>query len=150
VPKSSAPRKRTKRPKRPVFVKLWKIHCKACHKSYELGWTGEVKYCSFCGSDQIEKFQGARQETPAERAQRNREMNGHLIDAAMRFLGGFMGFGVPLNGPPQVPNGHKPSDLEVELFKEGYRKLATKYHPDHGGNAEKMKELNQLKDRLGL
>ena len=149
MPESSAPRKRARRRTRTVFVKTWKVHCKACEKRYEMAWAADVKYCSFCASDQIDKFHGARQETPAERAQRNREMNAHMIDAAMRFLGGFM-FGAPSPHFAPIPNGHKPSELEVELFKEGYRRLAAKYHPDKGGDTEKMKELNRLKDRLGL
>ncbi|MBD2435130.1 DnaJ domain-containing protein [Fischerella sp. FACHB-380] len=31
----------------------------------------------------------------------------------------------------------------METIKSAYRKLARKYHPDNGGNEEKMAELNR-------
>ena len=142
--------KRRKRPR--PGIKIYQIHCKACGKRYELSWTGEVKFCSFCSSDQISKAVRERRETPAERDERKRHETAMSIDAGMRLINGIFGF--PMQAPP---NGFHPtppagiqSDLETELLKEGYRKLATKYHPDKGGDPEKMKELNRLKDRLGL
>lgn len=141
------PRKRD-RPRRvkrsPPAVKVFRIHCKACKRRYELTWTGEVNFCSFCASDQIEKVIATRGESRAEREQRSREMNARFIDAASRMLFGVLGISVPTMQRPES------SPLEAELLKEGYRKLAAKYHPDHGGDPEKMKELNRLKEKLGL
>lgn len=37
-----------------------------------------------------------------------------------------------------------------QLFKAGYRAMAKTAHPDHGGNASTMKELNELKSVLGI
>lgn len=146
-PKRSVPRPR--RRQGGGTIKVYQIHCKACGKRYELSWSGEVKFCSFCQSDQIDKALRDRNETPAERAERNLRMNAHLLDFAAQFIGGIVGFKVPPLGTA-VSNDHKPSDLEQELMKEGYRKLATKYHPDRGGDTEKMKELNRLKEKLNL
>lgn len=36
----------------------------------------------------------------------------------------------------------------LEELKKLYRKLAMKYHPDHGGDGEKMKEINDLYERF--
>lgn len=139
-----------KRRKRPSpGIKVYQIHCKACGKRYELSWTGEVKFCSFCSSDQIAKAVRERRETPEERAAREQQQAAFWVNAIGGVLGSVFGFQALPNYPAQ-PNGHKPSELEQELLKEGYRKLATKYHPDKGGDPEKMKELNRLKDRLGL
>jgi hypothetical protein len=44
--------------------------------------------------------------------------------------------------------GKPTSKMAKELFKAGYRKLATKYHPDQGGSKEQMQELNELKSTL--
>jgi len=38
--------------------------------------------------------------------------------------------------------------LKDELFKAGFTQLAKKYHPDNGGDIEKMKELNKLMEEL--
>ncbi len=67
------------------------------------------------------------------------------------FFAGFFGFR-PEPEPPFNPNPPqlRLSKLERELLKEGYRALAIKYHPDKGGDPEKMKELNALKVRLGI
>jgi hypothetical protein len=42
------------------------------------------------------------------------------------------------------------SKLAKDLFKAGYRAMAKKHHPDHGGNAETMTELNELKETLSI
>ncbi|WP_352399006.1 ParB N-terminal domain-containing protein [Anaerotignum sp.] len=44
---------------------------------------------------------------------------------------------------PKVSN-----PLKDELFKAGFTQLAKKYHPDNGGDVEKMKELNKLMEEL--
>jgi hypothetical protein len=77
-------------------------------------------------------------------------MNAHLLDFGLRFVSGIFGFDVSGFAPQPPPRNGKPSPLEAELLKEGYRKLAVKYHPDKGGDPEKMKELNRLKEKLGL
>ncbi len=41
--------------------------------------------------------------------------------------------------------------LEMEVLRAGYLALAVKWHPDKpGGDAERMKELNELKSRIGF
>jgi hypothetical protein len=141
-------RKRTRRRARQrAGIKVYQIHCKACGKRYELSWTGEVKYCSFCSSDQIAKAVRERRETSEERAAREQQQAAFWVNAIGGVLGSVFGF-QPSPNYPAPANGHKPSELEQELLKEGYRKLAIKYHPDKGGDPEKMKELNRLKDRL--
>lgn len=57
--------------------------------------------------------------------------------------------------PPDLPPAPGVSKLETELLtemlREGYKRCAMKYHPDHeGGDAEKMRELNRLKRELNL
>lgn len=148
-PLHPAARKRRGQPR----IKVYQIHCKACQCRYALAYAGKVTYCLNCQSDQIEVASRSRNETPAERAQRNRRTTAHLIDFGIRFISGMFGFQVPPHfnpGPPPYLGRDKANGLETELLKEGYRKLATKYHPDKGGDPEKMKELNRLKERLGL
>jgi hypothetical protein len=148
-------RRKSKRPRRgprQSTIKVYQIHCKACEKRYELAYTGEVKFCIYCASEKIEKSIRTRAETNAERAARKAEFNLHFLNMVGSVLNGLFGTFAPHPGFVAPHNGHgKPSSaLEAELLKEGYRKLATKYHPDKGGDPEKMKELNRLKERLGL
>lgn len=147
-PKKDAPRRARRRIRRGQIV-VYQIHCKACSKRYELAYTGEVKFCIYCASDQIEKSVRRRNETPTERSQRKHEFNLHFLNMAGSVLSGLLGAFAPAAFAPPHLNG-KSSPLEAELLKEGYRKLAIKYHPDKGGDPEKMKELNRLKEKLGL
>lgn len=39
-------------------------------------------------------------------------------------------------------------EMAKKVFNVGFRKLAMKYHPDHGGDSKKMKRLNSLKQDL--
>ena len=39
-------------------------------------------------------------------------------------------------------------ELTREIVEAGYRTLAKKYHPDHGGDSEKMQKLNATIERL--
>lgn len=48
----------------------------------------------------------------------------------------------------QKAGGIPTSKIAQDLFKAGYRAMAKKCHPDHGGNADDMSELNSLKDLL--
>lgn len=41
-------------------------------------------------------------------------------------------------------------DMMKELLKAGYKSLSKKYHPDRGGDADKMVQLNNLKDKYGF
>jgi hypothetical protein len=54
--------------------------------------------------------------------------------------------------PPPAGDGIRVAPAERELFVElvsaGYRSLAQRHHPDHGGDAEKMKQLNSLAETL--
>jgi hypothetical protein len=54
--------------------------------------------------------------------------------------------------PPNHGRTHIPGDLNSPLFRDllaaGFKSLAQKLHPDHGGDADQMKELNQLRERL--
>jgi hypothetical protein len=38
--------------------------------------------------------------------------------------------------------------IMLALIKTGYKSMAVKYHPDHGGNTEQMQKLNAAKDAL--
>jgi len=40
------------------------------------------------------------------------------------------------------------SNANAEEIKKAYHKLAHKYHPDKGGNIEKMKEINQAYNEI--
>lgn len=40
------------------------------------------------------------------------------------------------------------SKEEMKLLKEGFKLLAMKYHPDKGGDSEKMSMINNLKERI--
>lgn len=42
------------------------------------------------------------------------------------------------------------SALAKKLMKAGFRAMAKQCHPDHGGSPEAMKELNGLKETLGI
>ena len=149
--KGKVTRKRVNRRPRPATVMVYQVHCKACKKRYELAYTGEVKFCTWCASDQIDAVKRTREMTREEKAQRSHQMNISMMNMVGQFFGGLFGFPPPRDFAPVRPNGVKPSsDLESELLKEGYRKLAVKYHPDKGGDPEKMKELNRLKEKLGL
>jgi len=147
---------RTKPPKRPrrrvrqSTITVYQIHCKACEKRYELAYTGEVKFCIYCASEKIEKSVRTRAETNAERAQRKAEFNLHFLRMVGSVVNGLFGSFTPQANFVPPRNGKPSSSLEAELLKEGYRKLAIKYHPDKGGDPEKMKELNRLKEKLGL
>ena len=40
--------------------------------------------------------------------------------------------------------------LAEDMLKAGFRAMAKKHHPDHGGSADTMKELNALKSQFGI
>ena len=46
----------------------------------------------------------------------------------------------------QVDNTTK--EFMIEIIKAGYKKLASKYHPDKGGKHEDMQRLNKAKEEL--
>lgn len=52
----------------------------------------------------------------------------------------------------EAAKGHaKPSSaMAQDLYKAGFRVLAKKHHPDHGGSVDSMKELNELKSALNI
>src|SRR5882757_7725635 len=41
-----------------------------------------------------------------------------------------------------------PPGMLSDLVEAGVRALAQKAHPDHGGNTQKMQELNAVRDKL--
>ena len=41
-------------------------------------------------------------------------------------------------------------DADSATIKKAYRKLASKHHPDKGGDAEKFKEIQTAYDTLSL
>lgn len=145
-------RGRSKRRRGPVMIRVQEVHCKDCKRKFELMPAGSAIFCIWCRNSNIQIVERERRETPAERKQRELEMNARFIDAGMRLISSLFGFAPPPpNGhPPRSPHSQPASALEAELLKTGYRKLAEKYHPDKGGDPEKMKELNRLKERLGL
>jgi hypothetical protein len=136
--------RRRKRVKRPRSY-AWLVDCLNCKKHYGMESAAAIKVCIFCKSDEIVK----RPETLEERQRRVAEDRARSFNMFGRLLNGL--FGIPLFGGHPSINGTGPkSELEAELLKEGYRKLAQKYHPDKGGDSEKMKELNRLKEKFGL
>jgi hypothetical protein len=38
--------------------------------------------------------------------------------------------------------------ITMEIIRAGYKALAQRYHPDHGGDLAKMQELNAAMERL--
>ncbi len=146
-------RKRVRRRSKPIMVTVQQVYCKSCRRSFELNLAGSAVFCIWCRSDKIQKSIKTRRENPAERKRREFEMNARFINAGFRLIAGLFGFR-PDPGfdpqPPPPPGIRNGSALEAEFLKEGYRKLAQKYHPDKGGDPEKMKELNRLKEKLGL
>ena len=42
----------------------------------------------------------------------------------------------------------KISEKERKLLKEAFKMLAMKYHPDRGGDTEKMAAINNLKEKI--
>lgn len=42
------------------------------------------------------------------------------------------------------------SKMATDLYKAGYKSLARQYHPDMGGTAEDMQELDKIKEALGI
>jgi hypothetical protein len=151
-PRSGKRPKRPRRGPRQSTITVYQIHCKACTKRYELAYAGEVKFCIYCASEKIEKSVRTRAETNAEREQRKADLNVQFLNMIGSVINGLFGSFAPHPGfvAPRNGNSKPSSELEAELLKEGYRKLATKYHPDKGGDPEKMKELNRLKEKLGL
>lgn len=144
--------RRKRRPPKPIMITVQQVHCKDCRRKFELHPEAPAVFCVWCRSEKIQKLVKIRRETPAERTQREAEFTARMVNAAMHLFGGLFGVGqarpgFPFSTQPEVRNG---SDLEAELLKEGYRNLAKKYHPDKGGDPEKMKELNRLKEKLGL
>ncbi len=152
LPPSKTPRghrKRTRRPVQPIMVTVQEVHCRACKRKFELIPDAPANFCIWCRSDNIQSNAKTRRETPAERKRREFEMNARIISAGLNLFAGI--FGIPLNGHSQGSQISKPeSTLEAELLKKGYQEMAKKYHPDKGGDPEKMKELNRLKEKLGL
>ncbi len=160
-PGSTKPRHKRRPKPRPGMITVQQVHCKDCKRSFELYPQAPALFCIWCRSDKIQKSVKTRRETPTERKQREAEMTARMMNAGFRLLEELFGFRtVPADyeprPAPEVNNGNSyrssnaGSALEAELMKEGYRKLAQKYHPDKGGDPEKMKELNRLKEKLGL
>jgi hypothetical protein len=52
--------------------------------------------------------------------------------------------------PPPGPRSMLENKLLIEMLREGYKRCAMKYHPDQGGDPEKMLELNRIKQELGF
>lgn len=113
-----------------------------------------MKYCIWCASDQIKvSIRMRKATTPEERIQHDLAAGLRTARLVAELFAGLFGFHPnPNDWTPQQPPGMRPpnNELEAELMKEGYKKLAMKYHPDKGGDPEKMKELNRLKEKLGL
>lgn len=59
-------------------------------------------------------------------------------------------FHPPDNGPRPTPvTATTPrADLALQVVESGFRAVAHKLHPDRGGDAERMKELNSVRDAL--
>jgi Putative quorum-sensing-regulated virulence factor len=50
--------------------------------------------------------------------------------------------------PKPEPTVNVPPGMLNDLIEAGFRALALKQHPDHGGDTKKMQELNATRDRL--
>lgn len=51
-------------------------------------------------------------------------------------------------GHPRPRLESAPPDVVDELIQAGYRALAKKYHPDVGGDTERMQQINRAVDAL--
>ena len=50
--------------------------------------------------------------------------------------------------PQQKESVNVPPGMLADLIDAGFRAMALKTHPDHGGNTQKMQELNAVRDKL--
>jgi len=50
----------------------------------------------------------------------------------------------------EVAKGVPANDLAKELFRTGYRAMVKKYHPEYGGSAETLAQLEEIKATLGI
>lgn len=93
---------------------------------------------------QRQKERDKRRKEQEEYERRSRE------EAYKRWFGGeYSGY---QNQQNVCGNASDFSQEELEMIQgiisAGFKKMATKYHPDHGGDEKKMKLLNHIKDKL--
>ena len=157
--------------RRRARAREYRIYCRDCKKTAI--FTGaflKPERCVLCGGDQIETarkkkgergpngayfFDGGAGFAGASSGPFDPRLIQMFADALANLFGGgpfrpftsaFTGGRGGIHVAPPAPM----SDLEKELRRDGYKACARRYHPDHGGNAEKMVELNRLKDKLKL
>lgn len=96
-------------------------------------------YKQKAGKRQEERERQRKEQEEYER--RSRE------EAYKRFFGG--GYSEQQNvGVSNSNFSQEELELVRGVISAGYKKMATKYHPDRGGNEEMMKLLNGIKDKL--
>lgn len=90
---------------------------------------------------QRQKERDKRRKEQEEYEKRSRE------EAYKRWFGGGYSNSQSLGGNN---SNFSPEELEMiqGIISAGYKKMATKYHPDRGGTDEQMKMLNNINDKL--
>lgn len=89
-------------------------------------------------------------ETRAEKDCKLAEMRAELLAARQKiaYLESVLEAEKRAHQRTKAANGVPKSELATKLYKAGFRAMAKQCHPDHGGNAKDMAELNALKDVL--
>jgi hypothetical protein len=93
---------------------------------------------------------GDDDETRAEKDAKLAEMRAELVQARQKiaYLESVLEAEKRAHQRTKAANGVPKSELATKLYKAGFRAMAKQCHPDHGGNAQDMAELNALKDVL--
>jgi hypothetical protein len=84
----------------------------------------------------------------------NCDLHSGLANAVEEQLYGYRGSRDRYSPPPPPPSAPgicvPPNQvpMTLEIVNSGYRALALKLHPDHGGDAETMRQLNALAESL--
>lgn len=115
------PRKRVRRPAKPIMVTVQEVHCRACKRKFELLPDAPANFCIWCRSDNIQSISKTRRETPAERQQREFEMNGDFTRES-----------------PWFDQGHQLLKNEA-----GFKRWVRKFRPEVEADKPKADQFNR-------